>query len=180
MSVTLYLVRHTHVDVPSGICYGISDVALAATFEEEAEIVRQELAGVKFDKCFCSPLSRTLHLAMVLSEVVVPDDRLRELDFGTWEMMSWEDIYKDEGSKEWFDDYVHARTPLGESYEMMEARIRDFIDDLEDGSTVLVVTHAGPIRAFLSLLTDCTVTEAYDRSIAYGEVIRIDIDNQDN
>lgn len=31
----LYLVRHTRVDVPSGICYGQTDVPLADSFETE-------------------------------------------------------------------------------------------------------------------------------------------------
>ena len=39
----IYLVRHTRVDMPAGICYGNSDVALAETFEEEARKVREQL-----------------------------------------------------------------------------------------------------------------------------------------
>lgn len=178
MSTTLYLVRHTHVDVPSGICYGVTDVPTAPSFESEAEEVRQRLEGVSVDRCYCSPLSRCLYLAMELTEVVTPDERLKELDFGLWEMMSWEDIYREEGSKEWFDDYVNVATPMGESYRMMEDRIREFICDQPDGAHLLVVTHAGPIRAFLSLLTDLSVADAYDRSIGYGEVIRLEYDSE--
>lgn len=173
MSVTLYLVRHTHVDVPSGICYGTTDVSVADTFEEEVSAVQKKLCGVSFDRCYCSPLSRCLHLALELSESVTPDERLKELNFGTWEMMSWEEIYREEGSKEWFEDYINTPTPCGESYRMMEDRIKDFITAQPDDSRLLVVTHAGPIRAFLHLLTDCSVAEAYDRSIGYGEVIRL-------
>lgn len=174
MSVTLYLVRHTHVDVPSGICYGTTDVPLSKTFAQEVTEVQRKLRGLTFDRCYCSPLSRCLHLALEVAETVIPDERLKELDFGMWEMMTWEEIYRQGESKAWFDDYIHTPTPCGESYQMMEDRILDFLSDQPDHSQLLVVTHAGPIRAFLSLLTDCTVAEAYGRSIGYGEVIRLE------
>ena len=38
------LIRHTSVDVPKGTCYGHTDVPVAATFEQEAEVTRQNLA----------------------------------------------------------------------------------------------------------------------------------------
>ena len=43
MKITL--IRHTKVDVPSGTCYGWTDVPLAPTFPDEARLVRERLAG---------------------------------------------------------------------------------------------------------------------------------------
>ena len=43
----LYLIRHTSVDVPQGTCYGQSNVPLKSSFEEEAEIVKQNLNGIE-------------------------------------------------------------------------------------------------------------------------------------
>ena len=34
--MNIYLIRHTSVDVPKGLCYGQSDVPLRPTFEIEA------------------------------------------------------------------------------------------------------------------------------------------------
>ena len=34
--MVVYLIRHTSVDVPQGVCYGQTDVPLNPTFEEEA------------------------------------------------------------------------------------------------------------------------------------------------
>lgn len=179
MSVSLHLVRHTRVAVPAGICYGVADVPTAETFGEELEEIKVRTTGIVADKCYCSPLSRCLRLAIELAEVVIPDERLKELDFGLWEMMSWEDIYREEGSEAWFEDYVHVPTAGGESYQMLENRVRDFLGEQENGSHILVVTHAGPIRACLSLLTEMTVAEAYERSIGYGEVIHIEYEPKD-
>ncbi len=55
---------------------------------------------------------------------------------------------------------------------MMLERVRRFIDSLpKTVGNILIVTHAGIIRAFLILLEGYTVNEAFDRKIAYGEII---------
>lgn len=46
------LIRHTSVDVPTGVCYGQTDVPLRATFEQEAAVTAAGLkAFLPFDKC---------------------------------------------------------------------------------------------------------------------------------
>lgn len=75
------LVRHTSVDVPKGVCYGQSDVGLRATFAEEAERVRENLKGRKFDAVYTSPLSRCVKLASFCGyEDAVRDKRLMEMN----------------------------------------------------------------------------------------------------
>ena len=56
----VFLIRHTSVDVPSGTCYGHTDVALRPTFPEEAARVKQQLDAYTFDAVYTSPLSRCL------------------------------------------------------------------------------------------------------------------------
>ena len=48
--MNIYLVRHTAVDVPRGICYGQSDVPLKETFVHEAADVAGRLDAVLPDK----------------------------------------------------------------------------------------------------------------------------------
>ena len=58
------LIRHTSVDVPKGTCYGQSDVPVATTFAEEAEVTRQKLEQYQpFDAVYASPLTRARLLA---------------------------------------------------------------------------------------------------------------------
>jgi alpha-ribazole phosphatase len=54
----VYIIRHTSVDVPKGVCYGQTDVPLRETFQDEARQVADNIKDLKFDKVFCSPLSR--------------------------------------------------------------------------------------------------------------------------
>ena len=59
----VYLIRHTAVDVPSGTCYGQTDVPLKSTFEAEAAQTLRNLNGTLFDHVYSSPLSRARRLA---------------------------------------------------------------------------------------------------------------------
>ena len=81
-------IRHTSVDVPSGICYGKTDVPLASTFRSELESIREKLTDDTFNAVFSSPLSRCTKLAKELfpERQIWIDQRLIELDFGIWEM----------------------------------------------------------------------------------------------
>ena len=46
--MVVYLIRHTSVDVPQGVCYGQTDVPLNPTFEEEAAQTSARLKGLQF------------------------------------------------------------------------------------------------------------------------------------
>lgn len=176
--MNLYLVRHTQVDMTKGICYGHADVGLADTFPQELEVVKSNLEGVNFDKVYCSPLKRCMALANELWNDITIDERIKEFNFGEWERVAWNDIYAQEHGKEWFDDYVNVVCPGGESFAMMLERVRNFIGDLPtDNKNILIVTHAGIIRAFLMILKDYSVNQAFDTPVAYGQVMQMNIKN---
>jgi len=168
-------IRHPSVDVPSGICYGISDVPLAAIFPSELESIRQKLVDEKFDAVFSSPLSRCTKLATVLfpERKIGIDQRLIELDFGVWEMTEWDQIFASPEGKEWFGDFVNTPCPNGESLQQMIVRAKKFLNDLEKTTCtrVALVTHAGFIRSLMSILQDKTPEEAFQTPLAYGQII---------
>lgn len=173
--MNLYLVRHTRVDVPSGICYGQTDVALAGSFKTELESVRSRLSGIEFNHIFCSPLSRCVQLGTFLDYPLQLDDRLKELNFGEWEEQTWDKIFESEEGKKWFADYLNETCPNGESYRDMLHRIESFIADLpETNGNILVITHAGVIRAFRVLLKNWPIKKAFDKPIAYGQLTIIE------
>ena len=102
----IYLLRHTRVDVPSGICYGQTDVSLAETFENELAIIKNTLLYVTFEKVYSSPLRRCMRLAKEFSDEIISDARLMELNFGDWENKSWEEIFDCEKGKRWCGDAI--------------------------------------------------------------------------
>lgn len=44
--MNIYLIRHTSVDVPKGLCYGQSDVPLRPTFEAEAAVTKAKIESI--------------------------------------------------------------------------------------------------------------------------------------
>ena len=180
--MNLTLVRHTSVDIPPGICYGQLDVGVAISFHEEKEAILNQLHGESFDVVYSSPLSRCVKLTEALcnNNPINFDNRLMELSFGIWEGVSWESIFNMKESKDWFNDYVNAPCPGGESFRQLYSRVAMFYNDIKKshkGENILIITHAGVIRTFLSLIQNIPPTDVFDIKIEYGEVKKLHVNN---
>jgi alpha-ribazole phosphatase len=175
----LTLIRHTRVDIPTGLIYGQTDVPLAKTFEDEAAAILKKLEGITFDSIYSSPLSRCRLLAERIAETnqVVYDNRLLEMNFGVWEGKLWTDVETTSEATEWFKNYFEVACPEGESYAIVYNRIQLFLNDIKAKSAqnCCVVTHGGQFRAFLSIIEDQTPQTLFNRKIDYGEVIQVEI-----
>jgi alpha-ribazole phosphatase len=173
--MNLYLIRHTKVDVQSGICYGQADVGVTATFQSEKEKVKSEISELSFDAIFCSPLKRCKVLAesIIQKEDIVFDERLKELNFGDWELKPWDEIYNSSKGKLWMDNYQTLPTLNGESYPEMVNRISEFYTELlsKKYKNVAIFAHAGVIRIFKSLLEKKSIDELFSTfKPEYGSV----------
>lgn len=177
----IYLVRHTPPDVEKGICYGYSDVALTANFKAEAERILENFPS-GLVKIYTSPLLRCRHLADFLSQSinlpVVSDDRLKELNFGDWEMKRWDDVDQTFLMK-WMNNYETERCPNGESYTDLVIRVKSFIiESIKDNDKpVVIVTHAGVAKAFHALLNGVSLHTAMNFKIGYGEIVSMNSKN---
>ncbi|MEM6316823.1 MAG: alpha-ribazole phosphatase [Bacteroidota bacterium] len=172
------LVRHTTPRIAKGICYGQSDIPLADTYPEEYAQIRQQLsAHFPVDAVYASPLSRCFTLAKDLfGEAVVVDDRLQELNFGDWEMKAWNAIPQ-KALNHWMNDFVNVRCPSGESYQDLSERALNFYNFLQrqhrPEEKIILVTHAGFIRAFKALLDGIPLVETFDQiEVPYGSIVK--------
>lgn len=177
----LYIVRHTKVDSPKGICYGQTDVGLADSFEEEADRVFEKIKDIAFNYIFSSPLSRCVRLANEVvknPQHIVYDKRLMELNFGDWENQHWNSIYKTKEAKVWFKDYINTPCPNGESFMDLADRVEDFIKDLkqkEQHTNVLIFCHGGVIRAFNSLINKLDINSTFELKVEYGQILELEL-----
>ncbi|WP_291076855.1 alpha-ribazole phosphatase [Hyphomonas sp.] len=165
--MALTLLRHTTPDVAAGICYGRTDLELAASFEAEARQVVHTLPGV--DRIISSPLRRCASLADFVGQRTglspIHDDRLVEMDFGRWEMQAWTDLPRHELDA-WAADFLDARPHGGESVAELTARTHSAITDWNaPDQHTLVVTHAGVIKAIFAALGGA---HHYRSTISYG------------
>ena len=176
MQITL--IRHTSVVLLSGMIYGQTNVSLNNTFEQECKNIMQEIPN-NFDRVYSSPLIRCKLLAQKISSETIFDNRLKELNFGDWEQKYWDDICQTPEAQTWFTDYLNTPCPAGESYQQMYNRVQSFYKEiLQSGhQNICIITHGGPIRAFISIIEKITPQKAFDRKINYGEIIRYIIKN---
>jgi alpha-ribazole phosphatase len=186
----IYLVRHTQVDIEQGICYGVSDVEPAATFNDDIIPVISGLKNIHFNRVISSPLIRCKKLAQILSKgEFITDNRLKELDFGDWELKTWNDIYETSYGKLWMENYLTLPCPNGESYIDMENRLipgidktkintnfyTDILSKAKPSDNILVVTHAGVIRILVRFLNKKIDGNAFNYAVPHGSVHCFDI-----
>ncbi len=108
---------------------------------------------------------------------VTVDERLRELDFGEIEGLTYEEVERTrpELYRRWMEQPTEVEFPGGESYATLAARVRAAIDELLAlGGTRVVVAHGGPLRA---VLADCLAMPAaaiFRIGQSYGGVSIVD------
>jgi alpha-ribazole phosphatase len=177
----LYLVRHPRPEVPAGHCYGRSDLPAS-----EPDIVRvlgslgeRGLPGAM--PVYASPLARSALLARRLVPAPSFDVRLAEMDFGAWELRSWDAIARSEIDA-WSADLLYYRPGGGESVMDVARRVAAFDADIRRAghTDALVICHAGTMRLLHSLHLGGALPEAALRAaqtphqIDYGEVMMLE------
>lgn len=146
-------VRHAPVVNPEGLIYGQMD--LEADFSDRQRL--ETLANVLPDGAVwvTTTLRRARETADRLAAIATPDrdisedDGLSEQDFGDWEGARWDDIPAEVSDAFWRDP-VENRTPNGESFAEVVVRASETIhrlNTIHEGRDVVVVAHAGSIRA---------------------------------
>jgi alpha-ribazole phosphatase len=187
----IYLIRHTRVALDSGICYGQSEIELAPEFDQQLAELKQQLPQ-KFDAVYSSPLQRCTRLAEQFSAGIEQDDRLKEYNFGDWEMQPWDDINTAE-LYAWMQDFVQLRPPGGETLVEMFARVSQFMDELRqtghqqsghqppENKQILISTHAGVIRCVWAYLLQIPLAQIFKINVGYGKALKIHLgDNPDH
>ncbi|MCD7935300.1 MAG: alpha-ribazole phosphatase [Tannerellaceae bacterium] len=171
-----YFIRHTAVDVPPGYMYGQTDVGLKETFEEEAEKVKEMLSSLTPDAVYTSPLSRCTRLCRYCGyTAAIPDDRLKELNFGEWEMRSFQELSGDSRCEQWFADWLHFRLPGGESFTDQYNRVCAFMEQIRNSRAgqVIVFAHGGVITCARVYAQEYAMEAAFSHIPAYGEVVKL-------
>lgn len=169
----LYLIRHTAVDVAAGIAYGQTDVPLKPTFEVEAAIVKENLEGIVFDQVWTSPLSRASKLATYCGYPnATIDNRLKEINFGEWEMQTWQQISDDSRSDKWFEEWITETPPGGESFKMQYDRVVEFIEEIkkQKAKKVAAFAHGGVIACANVYAGVCGLSDAFSIIPPYGAI----------
>jgi alpha-ribazole phosphatase len=175
----ILLVRHTSVNVDHQLCYGFTDVELSSGYKAEFNIVKAKLPDIEEYQIISSPLSRCNKLAHFLAPSKVQfDERIKEMNFGDWELKNWESIDK-KALGNWINDYVYYQCPSGESFLDLYTRCISFYQELDKKNVpgIVVVTHGGVIRSILSYELEIPLKKSHSLKIDFGSISRIEVIN---
>ena len=132
--LTLLLTRHGLTPAGDAILGGQLDVPLAPEGRVQAEALTRRLACVRIDRVVSSPMLRALETAQTLAagRPVEVDERLRELDYGRWEGLTYAEVeaHDPELRARWEHDPAETHSPEGESGDDVAARALSFLVDL--------------------------------------------------
>lgn len=173
-------IRHTSVDVPSGTCYGQTDVPLKPSFEEEAAETKIALESLLTKQAiapsaiYSSPLSRASRLATACGyDTPVLSDALKEISFGDWEMQSFHQLSGPSADK-YYSDYLHVAPPQGESWIEVYRRVCNWIDIVKnehpEDAHLVVFTHGGVIGCASVYAQLYSFQEALSNIPGYGSL----------
>ena len=152
--MTIYLIRHGKTLANERRLYcGSTDLGLSEQGREELNRIHFDISNVRFRTSGMKRANETLELLFgpVPYEIC---RELREVDFGSFEMKSYEQLKEDPAYIAWITGDNMANTPPGgESGNAMTYRVVEAFRSLgETGRDAVVVTHGGVIAAIMEHL----------------------------
>jgi len=184
MKTILDLVRHGEPE--GGRCYRgnrVDDPLSDTGWQQMRSIVPAEPA---WQRVVSSPMLRCREFAdEVATRFGLPleiDFNLREVGFGSWEGRTPDEIRRDnpEEYNAFFLDPVNNRPagaePLQDFYNRSVESIRDLAQKFA-GEQLLVVTHAGVMRAIAAWLMEAPLASMYRLRVNYATLYRVQVED---
>ena len=160
MATTLIIVRHGESEANGSKRFaGHLDIPLSKKGFKQAELTARYIKeNYHVDAVYASDLQRAYHTALPIAEAfdleVTKTEQLREVFAGHWQGQSF-DVLETQYAQSywtWRNDIGNGHPEGGESVAEVSQRVWDAVSEIvqkEDGKTVVIATHATPIRALL-------------------------------
>jgi len=180
----LYLIRHGEVEERyHKIFGGRIDMNLSVLGQEQAAALASYLQTVPFDAIYCSPMRRVQQTLQKLVEYQAPAPtvlhELREVDFGVWTGLAWEEIQARFGVSafEWLRELetgsIAEAEPADRFRDRIQAALRPILSE-GPGRSVAVVCHGGVIRMILAILLELPLRTMAGFDFEYASVSVVD------
>src|SRR3989338_1994249 len=175
--VEIFAIRHgkTHFNIKKRIM-GHLDISLDNKSISEIKKVANRLKGIHFDAIYSSDLKRASETGQIVRDILnkkIPlrlSKSLREIDYGTLSGEHKELVKKKYPQYKKDAGFVH---PKGESFEQAYHRIVRFINRISKRrGSVLLVTHAGGIRAIFSYCNNQRPQENVGMKVANDIILK--------
>ena len=151
----IYLIRHGRTEANEKWLYcGSTDVGLSQSGAQELHKIHYAMP--ENCKYITSGMKRTEETLNILFGDVVHeiDQRFREVNFGIFEMRSYEELKTEEEYQIWISsDNEKNIPPKGESGEQMKERVMKAFEELkEQTQDIVLISHGGVIAAIMEHL----------------------------
>lgn len=173
--VELYVVRHGETEFnKKNIIIGHEDPSILQSSIPVIERLAKKLPSI--DIIFSSDLRRTRETAQELQKVLGVacsihfSSLLREVDYG--ELSGKEKVLTSQRHPKYHKDvdFIH---PSGESFSQLYERIVQWFESVRDSDKkILVVTHAGAIRALYSYINDLPFEQVLNLPLGHEAVLK--------
>ncbi|MDO9301084.1 MAG: alpha-ribazole phosphatase, partial [Anaerolineales bacterium] len=154
----LLLVRHGQTDWNIARRFqGQSDIPLNEVGKKQAKALANRLSAEHFDSIYSSDLQRATETAKIICKSEWHSDlRLREVNFGDWEGLTYGEIKEKHPDtlSAWENDIYKNAPPNGETLEGLSARVQSMLGELyakHKDQTVLIVAHGGVLQTLICL-----------------------------
>ena len=149
--MTIYLIRHGKTEANEKHLYcGSTDLPLSEAGKAELQGLCYDIKNVRF---ITSGMKRTNETLRILFGDVPfdTDPRFREVDFGIFEMHSYEELKDTSEYQAWLTgDNESNVPPEGESGAQMKARVLAAFSEIKEDTCI--ITHGGVIAAIMAHL----------------------------
>ena len=179
----LMLIRHAEVEARyQRVFGGRIDMDLSPRGHEQAAALATYLRRKPLDAIYASPMKRVQQtLAPVLVNgaprpVTLPD--LREVDFGDWTGLGWEEVHAKFGVSAfaWLAQLECDGIANAESAETLRDRVEPCLQQIlaaHAGQQVAVFCHGGVIRSLLGILLQWPLSRMGAFEIEYASLTRV-------
>ncbi|MDC0254708.1 histidine phosphatase family protein [Bacteriovoracales bacterium] len=161
-------VRHPRPIGHKNLCYGQTDLDILHSDELALAQAILSLPLENF-QIFSSPLRRCQKVAKSLNKPFSVDPLLKEINFGVYEGVAWDNVPKKQLDL-WNADIENFHFPQGESYLDLKKRVGKFLFNTKTLQNTLIIGHAGVIRAILDIFQKTPIQELLKREIPYGHI----------
>ncbi|MFH1904641.1 MAG: alpha-ribazole phosphatase [bacterium] len=186
----IFIVRHGQTSGNSTLKYfGITDVELNEEGINQAGLASKRLEKENICRIYSSSLKRAFKTAEIIAKphrisVELKED-LREINFGNWEGLGFQEIQKSfpQEFSEWQNNIMGFTMPQGESILELKRRVETAFNEILNSArenNVVIVTHGGPIRIILSKILSLNALETVFWKIKQDNAALNIIENTDN
>lgn len=163
---------------------GRIDMELSPRGHEQSVVLTSWLQRRRLDVVYASPMKRVRQTLAPLAGNGAPRpivmDELREVDFGDWTGLSWDEVRGrfQISAFDWLNQLERAAIPKAENAATFRARVEPCLRRIleqHSGQTAAIVCHGGVVRMMLAILLDLPLPKTAAFEIDFASVTHVEV-----